>query len=60
MELQTEVAGIRLEHPLMNAAGTCKMLEDVKELSRSATAADTGRCGATRPAPRAGALGSSG
>src|SRR3989344_4134259 len=39
MELQTEVAGIRLEHPLMNAAGTCKMLEDVKELSRSATAA---------------------
>lgn len=39
MELQTEVAGIRLEHPLMNAAGTCKMLEDVRELSRSASAA---------------------
>ena len=39
MELQTEIAGIRLEHPLMNAAGTGKMLEDVKELSRSATAA---------------------
>lgn len=39
MELQTEVAGIRLEHLLMNAAGTCKMLEDVKKLSRSTTAA---------------------
>lgn len=39
MELQTEVASIRLEHPLMNAAGTCKMLEDVKKLSRSASAA---------------------
>jgi len=39
MELQTEVAGIRLEHPLMNAAGTCKSLQDVKDLSRSASAA---------------------
>ncbi|MCP6719864.1 MAG: dihydroorotate dehydrogenase [Patescibacteria group bacterium] len=39
MELQTEVAGIRLEHPLMNAAGTCRSLEEVKELSRSASAA---------------------
>lgn len=39
MELQTEIAGISLEHPLMNAAGTCKTLEDVKKLSRSATAA---------------------
>lgn len=39
MELQTEVAGIRLEHPLMNAAGTCRLLEEVKELSRSASAA---------------------
>ena len=39
MELQTEVIGLRLEHPLMNAAGTCKMLEDVEKLSRSASAA---------------------
>lgn len=39
MELQTSVAGIQLEHPLMNAAGTCKMIEDVERLSRSATAA---------------------
>ncbi|MEK7090702.1 MAG: tRNA-dihydrouridine synthase [Patescibacteria group bacterium] len=39
MELQPEIAGITLEHPVMNAAGTCKLLEDVKELSRSASAA---------------------
>ncbi len=39
MDLQTEMAGITLEHPLMNAAGTCKTLEDVKKLSRSASAA---------------------
>jgi len=39
MELQTEVVGLRLEHPLMNAAGTCKILEDVEKLSRSASAA---------------------
>jgi dihydroorotate dehydrogenase len=39
MELATEVAGVRLEHPLMNAAGTCKLLEEVRALSRSATAA---------------------
>ncbi|MEX2029026.1 MAG: tRNA-dihydrouridine synthase [Candidatus Paceibacterota bacterium] len=39
MQLQTEVAGLRLEHPLMNAAGTCKMLEEVEKLSRSASAA---------------------
>lgn len=39
MELQTEIADIRLEHPLMNAAGTCKILEDVKKLSRSTSAA---------------------
>ncbi len=38
MELQTEVVGIRLEHPLMNAAGTCKLLEDVEKLSHSASA----------------------
>lgn len=39
MELQTEIAGIQLEHPLMNAAGTCRLPEDVKKLSRSASAA---------------------
>jgi len=39
MELATDLMGIRLEHPLMNAAGTCKTLEDVRKLARSATAA---------------------
>lgn len=39
MELQTEIAGIQLKHPLMNAAGTCKSLEEVQALARSATAA---------------------
>lgn len=42
MELQVNLAGIRLEHSLMNAAGTCKLLEgaeSVRELARSATAA---------------------
>ncbi len=42
MKLQANLAGIRLEHPLMNAAGTCKLLEGregVKELVRSNTAA---------------------
>lgn len=39
VELKTEVAGIELEHPIMNAAGTCKSLEDVRELARSVTAA---------------------
>lgn len=39
MKLQTEVAGIKLEHPLMNAAGTCRLLEEVRELARSSTAA---------------------
>ncbi|MEX0587170.1 MAG: dihydroorotate dehydrogenase [Patescibacteria group bacterium] len=39
MELQTEIAGIALDHPLMNAAGTCKLLEEAQALSRSAAAA---------------------
>lgn len=42
MELKVNLAGICLEHPLMNAAGTCKLLEGregVKELARSNTAA---------------------
>lgn len=41
MELQVNLVGMHLEHPLMNAAGTCKLLEGaegVKELARSATA----------------------
>jgi dihydroorotate dehydrogenase (fumarate) len=41
MEFKTEVnlAGIHLESPIMNGGGTCKKLEEVKELARSATAA---------------------
>lgn len=39
MKLATELMGIAFEHPLMNAAGTCKTLEDVRKISRSATAA---------------------
>lgn len=31
--------GVRLEHPLMNAAGTCKKPEEVEILSRSASSA---------------------
>jgi dihydroorotate dehydrogenase (fumarate) len=33
------LCGIDLEHPVMNAAGTCKSLDDVQELARSAAAA---------------------
>jgi dihydroorotate dehydrogenase (fumarate) len=32
------IADLSLEHPLMNAAGTCKSLHDVMELARSAVA----------------------
>ncbi|MDO8435982.1 MAG: dihydroorotate dehydrogenase [bacterium] len=42
MDFKTNLAGIPLEHPLMNAAGTCKLIEGpegVKELARSAAAA---------------------
>ena len=42
MELQVSLAGIHFEHPLMNAAGTCRLVEGVdgvRELVRSATAA---------------------
>ncbi len=39
MNLQTQVAGMSLAHPLMNAAGTCKTLEHVRELARSAVSA---------------------
>ncbi|HEY8548048.1 MAG TPA: hypothetical protein VIL36_23480 [Acidimicrobiales bacterium] len=34
-----ELAGVPLEHPLMNAAGTCKTADDVARLARSAVAA---------------------
>src|SRR5688572_16968098 len=36
---QPEVAGVRLAHPVMNAAGTCKLIEDVDRLVCSRTAA---------------------
>ena len=42
MDLKVNLAGMSLEHPLMNAAGTCKLLEGQEgfnELVRSATAA---------------------
>jgi dihydroorotate dehydrogenase (fumarate) len=39
MNYNTTVAGISLEHPLMNAAGTCKLLHDVRPLARSSVAA---------------------
>lgn len=34
-----QLCGIDLEHPVMNAAGTCKSLDDVRDLARSAAAA---------------------
>jgi dihydroorotate dehydrogenase (fumarate) len=39
MDLKCTLMGLELEHPLMNAAGTCKTIEDVRNLSLSATAA---------------------
>ncbi len=42
MNLQVNLAGISLEHPLMNGGGICKMLDGrggVRELARSASAA---------------------
>ena len=39
MHLATTLAGIELEHPLMNAAGTCKTLEDVEKFARSPVSA---------------------
>lgn len=38
-DLAVNLMGIRLEHPLMNAAGTCKFLEEVSRLARSAASA---------------------
>lgn len=34
-----EVAGLELAHPIMNAAGTCKSLPDVRQFTTSGTAA---------------------
>ena len=39
MHLGTSLAGIELEHPLMNAAGTCKTSEDVRKFAQSAVSA---------------------
>jgi len=42
MQLETEIAGLKLEHPVMNAAGTCKLFEGdhgVGILARSAASA---------------------
>jgi len=39
MSLATQLAGISLEHPLMNAAGTCKTFEHAKRFARSAVSA---------------------
>jgi dihydroorotate dehydrogenase (fumarate) len=39
MNINTTLSGLELEHPLFNAAGTCKTVEDVKRLATSATAA---------------------
>lgn len=39
MHLATSLSGVELEHPLMNAAGTCKTLEDVTKFARSAVSA---------------------
>lgn len=39
MDHSVELAGVRLEHPVMNAAGTCKRVDDVVELARSASSA---------------------
>lgn len=36
---KTRLAGITLGHPLMNAAGTCKTLEDVRQFAASSLAA---------------------
>jgi dihydroorotate dehydrogenase (fumarate) len=39
MSLDVTLAGINLEHPLMNAGGTCKSLEEVQRFARSAVSA---------------------
>lgn len=47
-----DLAGVPLEHPLMNAAGTCKTVDDVARLARSAVAAVV--VGSITAEPRAG------
>ncbi|MEK7607221.1 MAG: dihydroorotate dehydrogenase [Patescibacteria group bacterium] len=39
MALETFVAGVQLAHPIMNAAGTCRTVEDVRELLQTPVAA---------------------
>lgn len=39
MSLATTLAGIELEHPLMNAGGTCKKLDEVERFARSTVSA---------------------
>lgn len=39
MELKTTIAGLDLEHPVMNAAGTCKTVEDADKVLQTASAA---------------------
>ena len=39
MNRSVELAGVRLEHPVMSAAGMCKHTEDARKLARSASAA---------------------
>jgi len=39
VDLSVRLAGIRLEHPLMNAAGTCRLVEEARKLARAPTAA---------------------
>jgi dihydroorotate dehydrogenase (fumarate) len=39
MPLATTLAGIELEHPLMNAGGTCKNMDGVERFARSTVAA---------------------
>jgi dihydroorotate dehydrogenase (fumarate) len=52
MTLERRIGRLKLEHPLMNAAGECKKLEQVMDLSRSATAAIV--MGSITPLPRLG------
>ncbi|MCM3883795.1 dihydroorotate dehydrogenase [Frankia sp. R82] len=49
------LAGVELEHPVLNAAGTCKSLRDVEAFARSAVAAIV--VGSITLAPRAGNAG---
>ena len=50
--MATRLAGLELEHPLMNGAGLCKTLDQVTDLARSCVAAVV--VGSITVAPRAG------